>query len=133
MSVLFGREGPISLVNLTLELFYWETMLLCTITSQTNEIDRSSVNIPCCEWREEVLAFYDKHICRDSAQRRKVSCFVVPVDESKMTPTADGELTLEQPKKVDNIEDMKAGLELHPALTKFKQPSEFSRSTEGSQ
>ena len=91
------------------------------------------VNIPCCEWREEVLAFYDKHICRDSAHRRKVSCFVVPVDESKMTPTADGELTLEQPKKVDNIEDMKAGLELHPALTKFKQPSEFSRSTEGSQ
>jgi len=83
--------------------------------------------------REEVLAFYDKHICRDSAHRRKVSCFVVPVDESKMTPTADGELTLEQPKKVDNIEDMKAGLELHPALTKFKQPSEFSRSTEGSQ
>ena len=77
--------------------------------------------------RAQVLEFHDKYVSRDSLVRRKLSCYVVPADDTQIKPTEESEITLPRAEGVDDVTRMKAGLPLFPTLPPHKEPTEFRR------
>ena len=76
--------------------------------------------------RDEVIEFHDKYISRESDVRKKMSCYVVPVDETQIKQE-ESEITLPKADPVDNVIRMKTTLPLYPNLPPHKEPAEFYR------